>query len=137
MVLVRASTFGQMLVGGAIPRSLIGASGMVIAQRGRMVWARKNVIVKNAPYTIEAPHPRQAEWRIIFGKAASSVKGQTGLETVDGMVLPKAAAYIKKNKDTLKAQLTKPKFPKARKSFHTVAELEKMLGTVAPAKPPA
>ena len=122
MVLVRASTFGQMLVGGAIPRALIGASGMVIAQRGRMIWAKKNVIVKNAPYTIEAPHPRQAEMRVAFGKVASTAKGSKGLSP-EG--LPQAAAKVKANKN--KFALTKPYAPKARKSFHTIEELEKML----------
>ncbi|MEM3580832.1 MAG: hypothetical protein QXQ64_06155 [Candidatus Bathyarchaeia archaeon] len=123
MVLVRASTFGQMLVGGATPRALIGASGIVLAQRGRMTWSKKSVIAKNAPYTIEAPHPRQIEMRIAFGTIASQAKGSRGLDTATG--LPHAAARIKAAKGTF--SLTKPKAPPTRKSFHTIEELKKML----------
>ena len=76
---------------GAEPRSQFGAKTVQIYAPGRMFWSKKGVIIRNAPYTIEAPHLGQIQARINFGEVARRHKGEKGFR--DG--LPIIAWHIR------------------------------------------
>lgn len=129
MVAVRAST---IVVGflaasrGAEARHQMGAKFIQVYTPGRMTWSKKAVIFRNAPHTIENPHPGQIDVRVAFGHIASAAKGTTGLR--DG--LPPAAYEVKTRlKGWRSAYALAPEdYPsKRRRTVHTVEELEEML----------
>lgn len=139
MVKLRASTL-LTAFGRAVPMSRIGASSMQLYGAGAMTWAKKAVILRNAPYTIENPHLGQIETRLHFARIASRAKGSKGLDPETG--LPQAAAMIKKTMSGYRAdhRLPEEAYPsKIRRTYHTASELEKLhaqkLGRAAPTPP--
>ena len=112
--------------GNALPRNNIGAKGVQIYGPGGMFWSKKALIMRNAPYTIEAPHLGQIETRLNFADIAKSARGCRGFE--DG--LPCVAARIRQAMRGYRAadSLPKDQYPsRVKPSFHTVDELRIML----------
>jgi len=110
---------------GAVPRSKIGASGVIVHGTGRMTWARKSLVIKNAPYTIESPTQGQIERRLTFAAAASRARGQRGLGP-HGLP-PAAEATMGTRGQTSPSRLAKEAYPSVRRrSFHTAAQLQGM-----------
>lgn len=127
MVLVRA----KVILAGASksgPASKIGTSGLQIVGAGRMTWSKKPVFLKNPPYTIESPSIPQIKARIAFGRAAQGGKGGRGLDPQTG--LTSAAAAV--SQAAPKGQGVHGGIPAEQraspKGFHTLAQLESMLG---------
>ena len=111
---------------GAEPRSQFGAKTVQIYAPGRMFWSKKGVIIRNAPYTIEAPHLGQIQARINFGEVARRHKGEKGFR--DG--LPIIAWHIRNEiKDKYKApdRMRPEEYPsKIRRTVHTLEDLKRM-----------
>lgn len=127
-MMLRASTLLAGVGGGAQPRASMGAKAVQILGPGRMTWARKALILRNAPYTIESPTLGQIETRVEFGEAAKAARGKRGLDPETG--LPGAASVTAKAMRGFHAphRLDEANYPsKARGSFHTLAELQAAL----------
>jgi len=125
-MMIRAATFLKGVMQVAEPRSEFGAKAVQIVRAGRMTWSSKPLFPRNAPHTIENPHPGQIEWRITFGRVAKEYRGCSGL--VDG--LPCVAAGVKERLTgrTAGRRIPEDQYPsKIKRSFHTVEELEQML----------
>lgn len=54
----------------------------VYFKTAKLFWVTKSVILRNPPYTIFTPHPRQAAWRYAFATAAKLWKGAKGTGTL-------------------------------------------------------
>ncbi|MGC8569498.1 MAG: hypothetical protein ACP5LW_05790 [Nitrososphaeria archaeon] len=124
MVLVLASKL-MAAASGAVPRSGYSAANAVqIYGPGRMsVWSGKAIIIRNAPFTINYPSPKQLEVRIKFGEIAQQAKGQTGL--VNG--LPPAAALIHERAGEIAAAAASaPSRVIGKRTFHTLEQLKRM-----------
>jgi len=125
MVLLRPQTL-LAAFGKPMPRSNIGAKGVQIYAPGAMSWAKKALIIRNAPYTIENPTIGQMEARVHFAKIASKAKGMRGLRNG----LPGAASFIQEEMANYKADHSMPpeEYPsRQRRTFHTAEELRRIL----------
>ena len=127
---LRATTFLSGIGGAksAVPRwGLEANTGIQVYGKGGMFWSKKQIIVRNAPYTINNPHKGQIEARINFGDTASGTKGQRGF-SAEG--LPKPASIIKSQVAGYRApdRLAVEQYPSSlRHTLHTLAELKVML----------
>ena len=124
-MLLRGSTFVSAVFssGGAEPRWRFGAKAIQVYAPGGMWWARKPVIARNAPYTIESPHLGQMQTRINFGEVARRHKGEKGFR--EG--LPIVAWHIKNEiggKYKAPDRMREEDYPS--KKFHTVHTLEEL-----------
>jgi hypothetical protein len=138
-VKLRASTFLVGVVnaagGNAEARWQIGSYGIQVLAPGGMFWSKKALILRNAPYTINNPHPGQIEVRMQFGKIARAHKGEKGFK--DG--LPIIAWHIRNELKGFKApdRMDPDAYPsKKRRTIHTLEELEVMLKAKRPARAP-
>jgi hypothetical protein len=128
-MLLRGSTFitGVLNAGTAAePRWRFGAKTVQIYAPGGMWWSKKALIIRNAPYTIESPHPGQIEVRVRFGEIAREHKGERGFK--EG--LPIIAWHIKDKLTGFKApHRMKPEDYPSRKfrTVHTLDELKAKL----------
>jgi len=130
MVLVAV---GKILTGsGNIPPAkTIGSKGIQIYSPGNMTWCKKSVILRNAPYTIDNPHPGQIETRLHFGSIASKGKHMKGLDPETG--LPASAAIVSREMLNFTAPNRMPEsaYPTASGNYashvHSRAQLEAML----------
>lgn len=125
MVKVRAST----LIAGygrATAMSAIGASAMQMYGPGAMVWAKRGLILRNAPFTIENPHLGQIETRLHFASLAHAARGRVGLDPETG--LPGAAAEIRKRMPGFRAptRLPRPYPSQVKRTFHVEADLKRL-----------
>ena len=117
MTKIRGNVLLQMAT-GAVPMSQIGAQGFYL--RKNVPWGKKPQVIANLPYTIESPTPAQLEQRSRFGHFAEQYRDQTGF--VNG--LPIAAGEMKGKKF---GPTTAPHRGKSRRSYHTLAEIDRML----------
>ena len=129
---LRASTFmvGILSAGStAEPMAATGAKTVQIVNAGGMFWSKKRIFIRNSPYTIEDPHPGQADVRIKFAEEASKAKDKTMADSpVPG--LPPAAGFVKVGlKDYKSPYSMDPKaYPsRQRRTYHTVDELRQIL----------
>jgi hypothetical protein len=124
-MLLRGSTLiASVLAGGgrAAARWQMGAKTVQIYAPGGVWWSRKSVILRNAPYTIEAPHLGQIQARVTFGEIARRHKGERGFR--EG--LPVIAYHIK-------TEMTGKRMPNSMrpedypsKKFRTIHTLEQL-----------
>jgi len=124
-MLVRPSTFIAGVLAGAgtaEPRWRFGAKAIQVYSPGGMFWSKKSLILRNAPYTIEAPHLGQIQTRIQFGEAARAAKGSKGF--VEG--LPAVAAAVKRAMSGFRAPDAMRPEDYPSKKFHTVHTLEEL-----------
>ena len=138
-MLVRASTFitGALAVrgGGAESRWQMGSQTIQFYAPGGVWWSKKPVITRNAPYTINNPHPGQMEARINFGSVASKHRGEKGFK--DG--LPIIAWHVKNEVKGYSApdRMSPADYPsKTRHTVHTLDQLKEMLRAKAKAAAP-
>ena len=118
---IRAQTVVAGLAGKATPMNNVGAKGFYIQSVGGRWWVKKGgAILANLPYTIESPHPGQAEWRVKFGAVASETAGLPLKERFD---IIRAALKGK----TAKLRMNPEDYPSKKKGFHDIATLESML----------
>ena len=108
--------------GKAEARWQMGAKAVQIYTPGGVWWSRKSVILRNAPYTIEAPHLGQIQARIDFGEIARRHKGERGFK--EG--LPIIAFYVKSERTGKRSPNSmRPEDYPSRK-FHTIHTLEQL-----------
>jgi hypothetical protein len=128
-MLLRGSTFISSVfagTGAAEPRYRFGAKAVQIYSPGGMVWSKKPLIVRNAPYTIEAPHLGQLEIRERFGDTARAHKGEKGFR--EG--LPAIAYYIKTELrgKVVPDRMAPEDYPSKKfRTFHTLEQVKRML----------
>lgn len=123
MVKIRGSTFFSGM-SGASAMNQVGASAIQVYGPGRMTWASKAVIVRNAPYTIERPSQGQIAQRIKFGRAGAQARGTKGLDPNTGLPHGAVATMSGARGPTGLAVGPNPK-----RSFHTISQLERMAST--------
>jgi len=127
MILRNSTLFAGIFraAGAAEARWQFGAKTVQIYAPGRMFWSKKAVIIRNAPFTIEAPHLGQIQTRINFGEIARRNKGAKGFQ--DG--LPAVAYAVKTGMTGYRApdRLREEEYPsKKQHTLHTVEELKRM-----------
>jgi hypothetical protein len=112
-------------IAGAHSRRARGASFIQLA---RAPWfAKKPFVLRNAPYTIVAPHMGQVEQRIALAETAK-VAHEQGQINIEG--LPGAAGFVKITlKDKKRPHRMEPaKYPsRIQRTYHTYDELLKIL----------
>ena len=125
-------TLQPVFVGAGMPRWQASVAGIQLVTKP-VFWSKKPAYLRNLPYTNVSPHAGQIEVRIHFGRLAKEAKrvGEVGTKGkfIDG--LPGAAAYIHKKMKGFRAPHALPKeaYPsRARRTYHTIEELERMLG---------
>ena len=123
------TTVGK-LVETSLPRSQMGAVGIQIYKPGGMIWSKKMIILRNAPYTIANPRKGQVEARLNFATEAHKGIGQKGLDAKYG--LPGAASFVKETAGKFKSpsRLTRPYPSEIRRTFRTEEELKALLETL-------
>lgn len=145
MTLVRP-TFVLATISGMMPsRGELALYGIQLVSRGDVVWAKKAAWFRNPPFTAMNPTAGQLDIRIRFGNTAKEVarmsaeevasaiggrvvttrRGGKLIETPDGLVLPKVAAYLHAKK-LGKSPYAEGKHPATKRSLHTLEELKKM-----------
>lgn len=137
---IRASTLivGLMNASSGLAESRwqMGSYSFIVHPAGGVgKWSSKSIIFKNAPYTINNPHPGQMEVRIRFGELAAEARGMKGLDPDTG--LPHAAAIIKKKLKGYVApdRMLPTAYPsRLKRSVHTIDELREMLKKTLEAK---
>lgn len=123
MVKVRGSTI-LAAASGAQPMNKTGANAIQVYGAGGMFWAKKPLILRNAPYTIEKPHLGQAETRVHFAEIAHKYKGETGF--IEG--LPAVAWHIKQEMTGYRASDAMPKeYYPSKSSYHSEEELRRYI----------
>jgi len=118
-------TLQPLITGVGLTRPQASAAGIQIVMKP-VPWSKKPAYPRNLPYTNISPHKGQIETRINFGSVAKKHKGEKGFK--EG--LPIIAWYIKKEVKGYKAPsaLRPEDYPsKARRTFHTMSELEAMI----------
>ncbi len=120
MVKARAATVMAGMLGDVGPMNKIGAKGFYFRTAGRMSWSKKRVIMANLPYTIEKPHPGQAQTRIHFAKVAAQTRGTRDVTERNKIVAEGMYGY--------RAELAmNPADYPSRQSYHTADQLRSML----------
>lgn len=124
MVKARAATVMAGMLGDVGPMNKIGAKGFYFRTAGRMSWSKKRVIMANLPYTIEKPHPGQAQTRIHFAKVAAQTRGIRDVTERNRIIAEGMREYGRKGGASLKMN---PEDYPSRQSYHTVDQLRSML----------
>lgn len=126
MTVLPASVIATIMAGNSVPRSQLSLSGVVL--RKTPPWSKKPMTISKVPYTAIRPTKGQMEVRIHFGRLGKEAK-RLGEINTEGY--PGSAGYIKrKMKGFVAPHSMRPEdYPsKKRRTFHTLEELEKMLG---------
>ncbi|MEM0212612.1 MAG: hypothetical protein QXM35_08170, partial [Candidatus Methanomethylicia archaeon] len=118
-------TLQPLITGVGLTRPQASAAGIQVVMKP-VAWSKKPAYIRNLPYTNISPHKGQIEARINFGSVAKRHKGEKGFK--EG--LPIVAYHIKREVKGYRAPsaLRKEDYPsRARRTFHTMAELEAMI----------
>ena len=118
-------TLAPLVTGAGMPRWQASASGVQLVTRP-VAWSKKPAYIRNQPYTAIVPHKGQIEARLKLASIARAHKGAKGF--IEG--LPAIAAYVRKEMKgfTAPSRMSKEEYPsRARRTYHTAAELEAMV----------
>lgn len=118
-------SLAPLVSGAGMPRWQASVAGVQLVTRP-VAWSKKPAYLRNQPYTAISPHKGQIEARLKLAEIAKRHKGETGFK--EG--LPIIAYYVKTEMKGYRAPhaMSEEDYPsKARRSFHTASELERML----------
>jgi len=106
---------------------MLSQVGIQVVSRGKVIWARKPMWLRNIPYTAVAPHRGQYEVRKRFAEIAKKAKGEKGIKMTDiGPLTPAAARIHEELKGyTAPHRMSPEEYPsRKQRTFHTVESLE-------------